>query len=207
MVETLNETIEKLRTAKRDLQSQVADFQSEVAGLVQAFREIEGKSQFVGFTYTSKGTGEIARYTLQIGVDYKGLVERSLLELELNEATHKAQPFGAEAFEAVQASLKESLLAMAEGREHKDYTKAGIYISICSGIRMNSNDLTLEVCGVQRSRVVIQKGEYKTVKSKSLTIVKNAIRDTLPLAKYRTLSLDIGAISSARINGETIDFD
>ena len=42
-----------------------------------------GQAQFASLTYTTKKTGETARYTVQLGTSYHSLVEKSLLELQL----------------------------------------------------------------------------------------------------------------------------
>lgn len=186
---------------------QTPGFDAQVESLVDAFKQIEGKCQFVGFTYTSKGTGEVARYTLQIGVSYKGLIEKSILEMDTRETEFRAGPLGNEAFTAVRESLVESLAAMAEGREHAAFTKAGVYVQICPGLKMNLRDGSLEICGVQHARKVITPGVYKTVNSRPLTIAKDRIRGELPIAKYRTLAVDPGTIHGTRINGEILEFD
>lgn len=210
--EAVAQAVAELRNARERIArllsgEQAPSFDAQVESLVNAFRQIEGKCQFVGFTYTSKSTGEVARYTLQIGASYKGLVEKSILEMDTRETEFRAGPLGNEAFEAVRASLVESLAAMAEGREHVGFTKAGMYAQICPGLKMSLRDGSLEICGVQHSRVVITPGIYKTVNSRPLTIAKDKIRGELPIAKYRTLAIDPGTIHGARINGETLEFD
>lgn len=210
--EAVAQAVAELRNARERIArllsgEQAPSFDAQVESLVNAFQQIEGKCQFVGFTYTSKSTGEVARYTLRIGTDYKTLVENSILEMDTRETEFRAGPLGNEAFGAVRASLVESLAAMAEGREHIGFTKAGMYSPICPGIKMSLRDGSLEICGVQHSRAVIVPGVYKTVNSRPLTIAKDKIRGALPVAKYRTLAIDPGTIHGARINGETLDFD
>lgn len=87
------------------------------------------------------------------------------------------------------------------------YTKEGQYITVANGVKLNTNDNTLELCGLEQSKVVITPGNYPKVNSKPKTIAKNAIRKTLPIGKYKTLCLDAGLFQSAKLNGETLEFN
>lgn len=196
----------KARIARLIAGTESPEFNEQKERLIAAFREIEG-CRFVGITYTSKGTGESARYTIRIGDNYISLLEKSLLELDLTKEQHIAQPIGEQAFAAVRASLVESIEKHKIGEQNSAYTKAGMYVFLCSGLKLSLNDGSLEVCGVQHAKKVLTPGVYKTVKSSPLTLAKDAIRSTLPVSKYRTLALDPGAIQGARIEGDSLEFD
>jgi hypothetical protein len=162
-------------------------------------------AKFVGLTYTSKKHGETARYTLLVGADYRKQVEASLLECQLR--AKNAQGIELEAIKALIESFEESLKAMDENREHKDYTKAGQYVTIGNGIKVNLNDMSCEIQGLQTARKVLVEGVYPKVNSKPLTIAKNKVRKELPVGRFKTLALDLGNIHDVRLNGEEIVFE
>jgi hypothetical protein len=102
-------------------------------------------------------------------------------------------------------SFMDSLASGATGEENKRYTKAGIYETICPGIKVSRTDGSFELCGLSHAKTVIEPGTYPVVNSSTKTIAKNALRKTLPIGKYRTLALDVGALDSVRIGGSEID--
>jgi hypothetical protein len=103
--------------------------------------------------------------------------------------------------------LEKSIEANSNGEQSADYTKAGQYIPLGAGLNLNSQDNTLQLFGLIQSKVVLQPGEYKPVKSSPLTIAKNLIRKKLSIGKFREFALDVGNIHGARIDGETLILD
>ncbi len=174
--------------------------------IIQALESQGQGAKFISFTYTAKKHGEKARYTLAMGVNYSEVCQRDITELEIRLQTAK----GIESFclQAQIDSLKESILAREEGREHKDYTKKGLYRSICPGVKINLNDNSLEIQGFQHAKAVLIPGDYKETNYRSEeTRMKADIRKSLKVGKFKTLCLDAGLVHSARINGETIELD
>lgn len=169
----------------------------------EKLREITGKSQIIGLTYTSKSSGERARYRVQVNVNYGACLERSKLELEILKPTLSGLDL--EACEALEASIRKSLEANAKGEQSEDFTKRGIYAKIDgTPLQVNLNDGTFELSGLVLSKTIEVPGFFKTVNSKPLTIAKNKIEKTLPKGKWRTFTLDKEAFESARICGEEI---
>lgn len=164
-----------------------------------------GLARFASFVYESKSTGEVARYTLQLGFDYRKSLERSRLALEI-EAPALA---GIEAQAAAEllASIDASLAGTQEG-----YTKAEAYVDafdstgkVVPGVKRNVNDGSLQIFGLLHSKVQIAPPtiERKEVKSRPLTIAKNKLRKDLPIGKFREFALE--NLSTARINGDTLE--
>ncbi len=102
-------------------------------------------------------------------------------------------------------SLEDTLSAHAKGEENAAYTKAGMYETICPGLKVSRVDGTFEVSGLAHAKKVIEAGTYKSVNSSAKTIAKNEIRASLPIGKFRTLALDAGALESVRISGNEVD--
>ncbi len=170
------------------------------AQLIKQLTAIAGQARFVSFTYTDKKHGEIARRVMIIGADYMEIIRKSKLELELIVAGEPLTALQAEAA----SELLESFNATLNGTQ-MGYTKQGVYLKLCNGISYNTNDGTLELCGLEHSKVVIQAGVYKQVNSRPLTLAKAELRKRCPVSKYKTLCLDAGHWQGAKLNGETIE--
>lgn len=174
---------------------------------------IEG-AQFVSLTYTSKNTGETARFTLIIGAKYTKVIEDSILELELTK--NKLREFSQEwnlsfvivqlAYEELLISLGNSLEAQKRGEANPDYTKRENYEHITTGLKKNLSDGTLEICGLEHSRKILVKGFKQIRESSEKTIAKNNLRKMLPIARYRTLCVDSECLDTMKVNGETLEF-
>lgn len=167
---------------------------------------------FASFTYTTKGTGETARYNIQLGFDYHRAVEKSIVDLECLDlkalATEKKIDFAlmAQAASEVRASLEKTIAAHARGEQNDDYTKAGQYVPLFNGLNVNKTDNSFQLFGLVQSKVSLVPGIHKEVKSAPLTIAKNTIRRCLSVGKFREFALDSGVVHTARLNGETIEF-
>lgn len=209
-----------------------------IARLTAAVANIPGV-RFVGVTYRSKESSELARHCLIVGADYGEQVQRSLDILNTrpniavdvaatrelfalidmtakgtaarktaNDALKSFQRMiGAERAAAAELvlSCEETLTAHAKGEQNADYTKAGLYETICPGLHVSRADGTFELCGLQHSKKVIEPGTFPHVNSSDKTIAKNKIRSELPVGRYRTLSLDVGCLESVRIAGNELD--
>lgn len=173
--------------------------------LLQAASAIQSP-RFVSFTYTDKKHGETARRVLLVGESYLGLLESARLEVELTAESAIEFPLevAIQAKREVLESLDKSIAAHKQGGQSADYTKRGLYETLAPGVKM-FHDGTLELCGVEHSKVILQKGIYKPVKSAPLTLAKNAFRKLTRLGKFKTLCLDAGHAEQARINGETLE--
>lgn len=173
--------------------------------LIDALKAMAGKCRFCSFTYTSKGRNETARYTMLIGADYGALTEKDITELEIR--LQNAQGIEKAVLGKILASRKETLLAHAQERPHANDTKAGQYLSILPGLRMNTNDSTLEIFGTLETYTVITAGdEKKPVQHRSEeTALKAKIEKELPRSKWKTICLENVAV--ARLNGETIELE
>lgn len=163
-----------------------------------------GLARFASFTYCTRSTGEVARYTLQLGFSYRNIIQKSILELEVDKEIMADLP--RQAADAVLASLKASL----DGTQNK-YTKKDIYQDYkdtsgktVQGIKVNKNDGSLKIFGLVSSKVQITPPvtPHKTVNSAPITIEKNKIIKNLPIGRFREFALDNLAI--AKIDGETL---
>ena len=178
--------------------------QNLIVSLLAEMARIE-RPKFASVTYRSKETGELARYTIVLGVNYSELYRKDRDTLQTMLPSLDGLP--KEAATALLASIEESL---AKGLGNNSaYThgkdKGDTYVSIVGvdGLKVNANDGVLHVLGVLKSKVVLEEGTYKDVNSRPLTLAKRAIEKSLRRSKIRQFALT--NIQSARINGETLE--
>ena len=168
-----------------------------VARLVSAIASVHGV-KFVGFDYTAKGTGEVARHTVIIGADYKTLVQKSIEELTRMLPT--LDGIRLEAASELINSFSKTFLALDTGTYHPANARAGTYTNLCPGLRLLDNG-NLEITGLAHAKKVITPGVYKTVNSRPLTIAKDELRDLLPISKFRSFSVTPDNLHAVRIGG------
>jgi len=162
-------------------------------------------ASFVGVTYRAKESGELSRYTLAVGVQYLNLVKKSLAEARSVAAENNARgSLERKAKADVLRSLRNTLENAKHGEQNDNYTKKGMYQQVAAGVNV-FDDGTFELKGIVVSRKVLEVGVHKQVKSRPLTIAKDAIRKQLSLAKWRTLCLDSGALDSLRAGHKEIE--
>jgi hypothetical protein len=162
--------------------------------------------RFVGCTYTAKKTGELARYTMLLAADYKRLCANDIADLQ--QRVRNARGIEKVVLAGIIDSLEESIAAIDEGREHANYTKKGLYVHICQGLKIHINDGTCEIQGIVHQRKVIIPGEYHEVKHKTPeTALRAEIRKDLRIGQFRTLAVDAGHIHSVRVNGDVLEFE
>jgi len=177
------------------------------AEITKRLTEIKG-CQFVSFTYLSKGAGELARHTLNVGFNYHTAVEKSVSELETIIALEVDgwDTLQKQAASNVMASLKKTLAAHAVGEQNADYTKRNQYIPLGNGVNVNANDGTIQVFGLKHTKTVLVPGTYPHVNHRALTVAQDAIRERLTVGNFREFALDEDTIAEVKMSGDTYEF-
>lgn len=160
---------------------------------------------FASFVYRSKSDNSVARYTVILGGKYSNLLEKSKLELELNLSENKYTGIDLDAANAVLDSINKSIIAHSNGTQNSDYTKKNQYEPLGNGMNINTKDNSIQVFGLLQSKVVIEPGVRKEVKSSPMTIAKNKVRKALPISKFREFAFDIGNIKTVKVNNDTLE--
>lgn len=191
-------------------QSQINEIAKRIIIL---FSELNG-AKFVGIkNYKAKTTGELASHVVNVNFNYGNAVKKDLTSLEALKGNDLAIisenvdiPITV-IFDAVNA-LKTAFIknqnketASAQSLAQKD-----LYFPITNSIKLNLTNGKLHIYALAVNKVIHEKGEYKTVNSRQLTIAKNAVKDycNFTTAKYRNFILDEKYISTVNISGETI---
>lgn len=164
-------------------------------------------ASFATFVYTTKETGEVAKYSIILGADTHTLYEKDVKKLEkairwlkrINAAPHVIQ-----AAEEVLASRTESLTKGVGN--NSAYTNADTYdyIDGLPGVRIHKETGALYVSGLLNNKVVIQDGApRKKVNSAPKTIAKKRLGYVLPSGRYRMFALP--NVTRAAINGDVLE--
>lgn len=172
--------------------------------LLDQLSSVKG-AKFASFTYRSKETGELARYTVILGVDYGALYQkdRDTLEGMLPSLSGLEREAGQALLQSITESLEKGL-----GNNHR-YThgpeQGDTYVSLTGvpGAKVNKNDGALHLVCIMQSKTVLEPGTYKEVKSKPLTLAKKKLEKNLRRSAIRQFVLS--GLTSARLNGETLE--
>lgn len=166
-----------------------------------------GLARFVSLTYSSKTTGEVARYVVQLGFSYRNLLHKSLIQLEVEREI--MTDLSREAADDLIESMNESL----NGTQNK-YTKKDIYQDYVDpsgkkiqGVKVNKNDGSIKIFGLITSKTQITPpvNQQKPKESSPLVAAKDRIRKSLPIGRFREFSID--NLHSAKINGEVLEIE
>lgn len=156
-------------------------------------------ARFASLNYTAKGSGEVARHTVQLGISIENAYKRDIATLK--ELRPTLEGVKAQACDELIASLTTSL----EGGvgNNPAYTCADTYTGICGGVKVHRETGEVFIYGRTVNKTVITPGVHKAVKSSPKTIAKNELRKLLDSGKFRQFS--IAELHSARMNGETLE--
>ena len=173
--------------------------------LLDSLSKITGVS-FVSFVYTTKGTGEKARYVLNVGANKENLYRKDVAVLtELLPTLDAGSPEFLAATELLIS--RNTSLEVGIGNNPR-YTNADTYTAIRNtpGVKIHNETGELYVTGLLNRKDTITEGApRKKVNSSAKTIAKRKIEKTLPSGGFRQFSLD--QVSVARMNGDTLVFE
>jgi hypothetical protein len=175
-----------------------------IPALISELARIKG-AKFASFTYRSKESNELARYTIMLGVDLRAVYEkdRALLADLLPTLDGLSRDAGAALLASIEESLSKGLgnnSAYTHGAEQGD---TYVHLEGVPGVSVNKNDGVLHVKGMLVNKVTLEEGVFKQVNSRPLTLAKRELEKQLRRSKIRQFALT--NVASARINGETLE--
>jgi hypothetical protein len=164
-------------------------------------------AHFASFTYTTKETGEVAKYHLILGATTETLYAKDIVKL--NRILPLLQKIGAQphVIQAAQELLNSRNESLTKGiGNNSAYTNKDTYTYVDGfpGVRMHNETGALYVSGLLNHKIVIQEGTpRKPVKSAPKTIAKRRIEKLLPSGRYRMFTLT--NVSRAAVNGNVLE--
>lgn len=162
--------------------------------------------KFASVLYRSGSTGELARYSLLIGVSYENAVDR---DLEFLYKLKKYKPYGDANTPAALVHIQavDELITGLESSKSKfnqTLSTTNIYTNICNGIKKHKETGVFYLWGFIQQKTVINPRlkPSRSVQSKPLTIEKDRIRRKLHTDSYRQFKID--NIGTVKINNQTL---
>ena len=181
-----------------------------------SFENLNGVSFIRINNYIAKTTGEVANHTINIGLSVKNAKETDLMRLKacndkdlimISTASSIAVDICRVALTEMLASAEKNLSENKEERTNQSNGQADAYIYITSAIRIHKDTQELHIFGQAINKVVLVKGEYKSVNSSDKTLAKNAIKKHLDLRSDKFRDFIVANVESVKMNGETIDIN
>lgn len=178
--------------------------------LVESMLTMKNGSTFCGLTYTSKGTGETANHVINVNVSYSNAVKHDILALQNITAIQTTEIFeNGFSLELINQAT-EKLLTSFINNQNKDTASNGsiaqnlAYINITPCIKYNFETGLLYLHGASVSKTVLEKGIYKTINSRELTLCQNKIKEVLKFKteKYRNFIIEPTQLKKVTIKGE-----
>lgn len=135
---------------------------------------------FVSFLYQKKTTGEVSRYTINFGIDYRNAAEHD------RNALLAYTPKGDLEIQAKEEMLKSLTETLEEGVSSA-YTQKDTYETIAKGIKQHKETGEVYVSGFVHSKDQVEPPtkEEKPVKSRPLTLAKKAIEKACGFKRTR----------------------
>lgn len=166
----------------------------EIKEMVNMTGEIKGVS-FVSAMYTSKETGEVANFVLNVGIPHHKVLSRDLNVLRalrndpifVIELTTK---YDEKTVKATFDELEKGLVTSLDGTNARSVAMTTAFVQINKGVKLNLENLDLYLYGYKVSKKVVKAGTYKEVKSRPLTLCKNEVKRHFKSTNYRTLKFD-----------------
>jgi hypothetical protein len=183
---------------------------------IVSIKNIKGAS-YIGIRGYENKQGEISDYTLLANVSYENMLIndlRKLVELDLTNLFAKYElelvqkPYN-ELLDSYTKRLsdeqtKANLLAQGDETIVRSQAQIDAYINLGNGIRVNKETNELHVYGLIARKKVIKSIEYKEVKSRLNTIIKNEISKLANLRSDKFRNFIVGNIDEIKVNGMII---
>ncbi len=188
------------------------NFAKLIKMIIALFGNLNGAS-FVGIKgYTSSTTGEVANHVVIANFSYGNAVEKDLKALD-NATDADVQAIANKGFSVDLVKTAIAKLADAfrknmnpETQSAQSLAQKDAYLNISPCIKLHIETGKLHIYALAHSKVVLIKGEYKTVNSRELTLCQNEVKKyfNFSTAKYRNFIVEPSQLSGVNISGEKV---
>jgi hypothetical protein len=186
-----------------------------IKAIIEKFANLNG-AQFVGIkAYRSSTTNELANHVVIANFSYYNAVQKDLKALK--EATNEdikviatSNNFSIElvkqAIEKLTESFENNLNPETKSNQSKAQTESYEPINECMKLHIETGKIFIYALTVPESKVILEAGEYKEVKSRDLTLAQNAVKKYFKFstAKFRQFAVNADQLSGVNIDGDKI---
>lgn len=151
-----------------------------------------------------KGNGEVANYTINLGISYAN-AKQSDTEFLKDANNFKDIDFGSVKHLAEQArkEMLESRVNPKRATVNRSEAQTEAYITVCPNVRVHKESGRVFIYGLVVRKDVVKEGSYDKVDSSPLTIAKRKIEKTLKATQFRQLAFD--KLDTVKAKGEEIE--
>ena len=178
---------------------------TEIGKLVAIISQIKTPSFVRIINYSNdKGQGEVADYTLNLGVTYENAKEADGIFL-LDAENLKSIDFGSVAHvaEVARQEMLEARLAPTKKTVNRSNGQSDAYATLCPNVRLHIAEQRIFIYGFVVRKDVKVAGTYKAVNSSDVTIAKRKIEKHLKATQFRQFAFD--RLQSVKVKGEEIE--
>jgi hypothetical protein len=169
--------------------------------LESAMNKSKNKITFISLKNYKNSSNEVSNNIVNIGIKYENQKIKDiefLKTLDIQSISFKSSLID---IEKARISLIESFLKPNENRSNG---QKNAYYHINNAIKVHVETGEIFIYGYREHKEVLIEGEYKEVKSSSLTIAKNELRRLLKTNKFKYFKLD--NLDTLKANKETLEF-
>lgn len=174
---------------------------SEIGKLVAIISQIKTPSFVRIINYSNdKGGGEVANYTINLGVKYENAKE-SDIDFLRDPANIEKIDFGKSVQWAQTARIEMLQARLNPGKGSRAQSDA--YLTLCPNVRLHVEKQRIYIYGFVVRKDVVVSGSYASVDSSPLTLAKKKIEKELKATQFRQFAFD--KLASVKVKGEEIE--
>jgi hypothetical protein len=176
---------------------------TEIGKLVAIISQIKTPS-FIRIMNYKNDKGEIANYTINLGISYENAKEADSVFL-LDTDNIKKVDFGSVAQWSGEAWIEmlEARLAPTKATVNRSNGQTDAYATLCPNVRLHIAEQRIFIYGFVVSKEVIVPGTYKKVNSSDKTLAKRKIDKHLKATQFRQFAFD--KLQSVKVKGTEIE--
>lgn len=175
--------------------------QQVINTLESAINKSKNKITFIAVNDYTNSANEVSNNLINIGIKYENQKNKDIEFLKTLDI--QSIPFHSSLIDIEKAriALIESFIKPNENRSNG---QKNAYYTINSCIKVHIETGEIFIYGYRENKKVLIEGEYKEVKSSSLTIAKNELRKLLKTSKFKYFKLS--NLDTLKANKETLEF-
>lgn len=173
-----------------------------IKALDQLREATEQGCRFLSFLYQSKGTGEVAKHTVNYGINYRNAIEDDKASLEAYIPQNALE-------EQAKAEMLLSMTQHLEKGVSDSYTLKGVYESIGNGLAQHTEtgELYIKCYSHSKEQIEPPTKPKKPTKHGALKLAKMHIEKACSFkhTKFKTFILSQEHIGGMTINGDVVE--
>jgi hypothetical protein len=173
--------------------------------LLKALMEYKGVG-FISLQYRNK-EGELSKRLMNIGAKLENAKKSDIDTLNEGVAYISSDKYTKADWDMAMAELKTSLVTPDKVRSDAQKNAYTVINENNGSVKINHNQLEFYLWAKSESKVVLEQGVYKVVKSSAKTIAKKSIQKAyMKSAKFRTMIIK-NAEGTVKVNKQVINVD